>query len=152
MRAFGPDMRAFAARGRFSARSGGTYAVGQAPLANPAGECIAVVGPGGDTGSACSEPRLFSRGPVVWVESFEGGPAPASRTSEYIAGIAADAVKRIDVIRSDGVSRPASLTADNAFFFELDAADLARGTYLDHLEARGANGRLVSRIAMNDAS
>ncbi len=150
--AFGPDMRAFNARGRFAARAGGTYAIGQAPIGEPAGECLSVVGPGGDTGSACSEPRLFSRGPVIWLEGFEGGPTPTTRSSEYVAGIAIEAVKRVDVIRSDGASSPASLSEDNAFFFELDPADLARGVYLDHLEARGASGRLVKRIEMNDGS
>ena len=150
--AFGVDMRSFRARGRFPARAGGAYAIGQAPIAKPAGECISVGGPGGDTGSACSEPQLFSQGPVIWVEGFEGGPTPTMRSSEYIAGIASDAVKRIDVIRSDGVSSPANLSADNAFFFELDPADLARGVYLDHLEARGASGRLVQRIEVNDGS
>jgi hypothetical protein len=150
-RAFGPDPASFAARGRFAARAGGSYAVGQARLADPAGECVAVVGPGGDAGTACSEPRLFSSGPVVWVEGFEGGPAPAARTSEYVAGLAADSVKRIDLVQSDGVSRSTSLSAGNAFFVELDPVDLARGVYVDHLEARGQNGRLVSRIALNDA-
>ncbi len=74
------------------------------------------------------------------------------RSSEYVAGIAVDAVERVDVIRSDGVSSPANLSAGNAFFYELDPADLARGVYLDHLEARSGGGGLVRRIEMHDGN
>jgi hypothetical protein len=47
---------------------------------------------------------------------------------------------------------PASFSTENAFFYELDPADLARGFYLDRLEARGAGGGLVTRIEMHDGS
>ena len=102
--------------------------------------------------SACSRPRLFSRAAVIWLEGFEGGPAPADRTSEYIAGIATPQVKQIAVVESDGPSHAADLRPGKAFFFAVDAADLARGTYIDHLDAIAANGDLVDRIALNDGS
>ena len=151
-RAFGLDLRSFAARGRFLDRAGKAFAVGSVVEANRSGECLAVVGPGGDTGSACSQPHLFSRSPVIWLEGFEGGPAVVDRTSEYVAGLASPAVRRISVVESDGTSHDAGLNPGNAFFFAIDHGDLARGTYVDHLEARGASGAVVQRVELNDGT
>jgi hypothetical protein len=149
---FGLDMSSFAVRGKFSDRRGKPYTIGQLKGTKPVGECIAVVGPGGDVGSTCGQPRLFSQGPVIWLEGFEGGPAPSDRSSEYIAGIAAPPVKRIDVVDSSGATQTASLGGGNAFFFTVDPEDLGRGVFVDHLDAVGANGEVVSRIAVNDGS
>lgn len=150
---FGPgvDPKSFAVRGRFSDTSGKAYSVGQVRRNDRAAECVALLAPAGDTTSACDEPQLFSRGPVMWIEGFEGGPAPRDRTSEYLAGIAAPAVKGVDVVESNGESHSALFSAGNAFFFTLAPEDLARGIYIDHLSAFGADGHLLQRIAMNDA-
>ena len=150
-RGFGPDMQSFSLRGRFHDRAGNGYSVGQARNANPVGECVVVAAAAGDTGSACDEPRLFSSGPVAWIEGFEGGPAPKDRTSEYVAGIAAPQVKAIDFVDSAGVTRRAPLSSGNAFFFTLPPEELARGVYIGHLSALAANGSLLRQIPLDDA-
>src|SRR5207302_5156530 len=97
------DARSFSSRGRFHDASGSAYTIGEARRTDRAAECVVVIGPA--TSSACDEPRLFSRGPVMFIEGFEGGPAPQQRTGETVSGIAAPAVSGIIVVESRSEER-----------------------------------------------
>jgi hypothetical protein len=144
------DSRSFFVHGSFHDASGNAYTIGEARRTDRAAGCVVVIGPA--TSSACDEPRLFSRGPVMFIEGFEGGPAPRQRTSETVSGIAAPAVKKIIVVESNGAHNAAELSIGNAFFFAMPRADLVRGVYLDHMDVLGASGRLLQTIPMDDAS
>jgi hypothetical protein len=144
------DSRSFSPHGSFRDASGNGYTIGEARRTDRAAECVVVIGPA--TSSACDEPRLFSRGPVMFVEGFEGGPAPRQRTSETVSGIAAPAVSAIVVVESNGARHAADFSSGKAFFFAMPRADLEHSIYLDHMEVLGAGGRLIQTIPMNDAS
>src|SRR5437588_5694705 len=144
------DARSFSSRGRFHDASGSAYTIGEARRTDRAAECVVVIGPA--TSSACDEPRLFSRGPVMFIEGFEGGPAPQQRTGETVSGIAAPAVSGIIVVESNGARHEADFSSGNAFFFAMPRTDLEHGIYLDHMDAIGASGRLLQTIPMDDAS
>jgi hypothetical protein len=144
------DSRSFSPHGTFHDASGDAYTIGEARRTDRAAECVVVIGPA--TSSACDEPRLFSRGPVMFIEGFEGGPAPRQRTSETVSGIAAPAVSAVIVVESDGARHAADFSSGKAFFFAMPQADLEHGIYLDHMDVLGASGRLIQAIAMDDAS
>jgi hypothetical protein len=144
------DSRSFSAHGTFHDPSGNAFTIGEARRTDRAAECVVVIGPA--TSSACDEPRLFSRGPVMFIEGFEGGPAPRRRTSETVSGIAAPAVSAIIVLESNGARHAAEFSSGHAFFFAMPQADLEHGVYLDHMDVLGASGRLLQTILMNDAS
>jgi hypothetical protein len=144
------DSRSFSTHGRFHDTSGDAYTIGEARRTDRAAECVVVIGP--STSSACDEPRLFSSGPVMFIEGFEGGPAPRQRTSETVSGIAAPAVSAIVVVESSGAHHAAEFSSGRAFFFAMPRADLEHGIYIDHLEVLGPGGSLRQTIPMNDAS
>lgn len=144
------DSRSFSTHGRFHDASGDAYTIGEARRTDRAAECVVVIGPA--TSSACDEPRLFSRGPVMFIEGFEGGPAPRQRTSETVSGIAAPAVSAVIVVESNGARHAAEFSSGRAFFFAMPGADLEHGVYLDQMEVVGASGRLLQTIPMDDAS
>jgi hypothetical protein len=144
------DSRSFSSHGSFRDARGNGYTIGEARRTDRAAECVVVIGPA--TSSACDEPRLFSRAPVMFIEGFEGGPAPRQRTSETVSGIAAPAVSAVVVVESNGAHHAADFSSGNAFFFAMPRADLEQGIYLDHMEVLGASGRLIQTIPMDDAS
>jgi hypothetical protein len=144
------DPRSFSAHGSFHDANGNAYTIGEARRTDRTAECVVVIGPA--TSSACDEPRLFSRGPVMFIEGFEGGPAPQERTSETVSGIAAPAVSAITVVESNGARHSADFSSGNAFFFAVPRADLEHGIYLDHMDVLAASGRLLQTISMDDAS
>jgi hypothetical protein len=144
------DSRSFSPHGSFRDASGNGYTIGEARRTDRAAECVVVIGPA--TSSACDEPRLFSRAPVMFIEGFEGGPAPRQRTGETVSGIAAPAVSAVVVVESNGARHAADFSSGQAFFFAMPRADLEHGIYLDHMEVLGASGRLIQTIPMDDAS
>jgi hypothetical protein len=144
------DSRSFSVRGSFHDARGNAYKVGDARRTDRAAECVVVIGPA--TSSACDEPHLFSRGPVMFIEGFEGGPEPRQRTSEIVTGIAAPAVSAITVVESNGARQAAELSSGNAFFFAMPRADLERGVYIDHLDVLGPGGSLRQTIPLDDSS
>jgi hypothetical protein len=144
------DSRSFSAHGSFHDASGNAYTIGEARRTDRAAECVVVIGSA--TSSACDEPRLFSRGPVMFVEGFDGGPAPRQRTNETVSGIAAPEVGAITVVESNGARHSADFSSGNAFFFAVPRADLEHGVYLDHMDVLAASGRLLQTIPMDDAS
>jgi hypothetical protein len=144
------DSRSFSARGSFHDASGNAYTIGEAHRTDRAAECVVVIGPA--TSSACDEPRLFSRGPVMFIEGFEGGPAPRQRTSETVSGIAAPAVSAIIVVESNGARHAADFSSGNAFFYAMPHTDLEDGVYIDHMEVLGPGRSLRQTIPMDDAS
>jgi hypothetical protein len=144
------DSHSFSPHGSFHDASGNAYTIGEAHRTDRAAECVVVIGPA--TSSACDEPHLFSRGPVMFIEGFEGGPAPRQRASETLSGIAAPAVSAVIVVESNGARHAADFSSGKAFFFALPRADLEHGVYLDHVEVLGASGRLIQTIPMDDAS
>jgi hypothetical protein len=144
------DSRSFSPRGTFHDGSGNAYTIGEAHRTDRAAECVVVIGPA--TSSACDEPRLFSRGPVMFIEGFEGGPAPRQRTSEAVSGIAAPAVSAVIVVESNGARHAADFSSGNAFFFAMPRADLEHGIYIDHMEVLGPGRSLRQTIPMDDAS
>jgi hypothetical protein len=144
------DSRSFSPHGTFHDASGNAYTIGEARRTDRAAECVVVIGPA--TSSACDEPRLFSRGSVMFIEGFEGGPAPRQRTSETVSGIAAPAVSTIIVVESNGARHPAEFSGGNAFFFAMPRADLEHGVYIDHMEVLGPGRSLRQTIPMDDAS
>jgi hypothetical protein len=144
------DSRSFSPHGSFRDASGNGYTIGEARRTDRAAECVVVIGPA--TSSACDEPRLFSRASVMFIEGFEGGPAPRQRTSETVSGIAAPAVSAVIVVESNGARHTADFSSGKAFFFAMPRADLEHGIYLDHMEVLGASGRLIQTIPMDDAS
>jgi len=144
------DSGSFSAHGSFRDASGSGYTIGEARRTDRAAECVVVIGPA--TSSACDEPRLFSRAPVMFIEGFEGGPAPRQRTSETVSGIAAPAVGAVIVVESNGARHAADFNSGKAFFFAMPRADLENGVYIDHMDVLGASGRLLQTIPMDDAS
>jgi hypothetical protein len=144
------DSGSFSAHGSFRDASGSGYTIGEARRTDRAAECVVVIGPA--TSSACDEPRLFSRAPVMFIEGFEGGPAPRQRTSETVSGIAAPAVGAVIVVESNGARHAAVFSSGKAFFFASPRADLENGVYIDHMDVLGASGRLLQTIPMDDAS
>jgi hypothetical protein len=144
------DSRSFSAHGTFHDATGNAFTIGEARRTDRAAECVVVIGPA--TSSACDEPRLFSRGPVMFIEGFEGGPAPRQRTSETVSGIAARAVSAITVVESNGTRHAAEFSTGRAFFFAMPQADLEHGVYIDHMEVLGPGRSLRQTIPMNDAS
>jgi len=144
------DSRSFSAHGSFHDAGGDAYTIGEARRTDRAAECVVVIGPA--TSSACDEPRLFSRGPVMFIEGFEGGPAPRERTSETVSGLAAPAVSAIVVVESSGARHAAEFSGGRAFFFAMPRLDLEHGVYIDHMEVLGPGGTLRQTIPMNDAS
>lgn len=144
------DSRSFSTHGSFHDASGTAYTIGEARRTDRAAECVVVIGQA--TSSACDEPRLFSRAPVMFIEGFEGGPAPRQRTGETVSGIAAPAVSAVIVVESNGAPHAADFSSGKAFFFAMLRADLEQGIYLDHMEVLGASGRLIQTIPMDDAS
>jgi hypothetical protein len=144
------DSRSFAVHGSFHDASGNPYTIGAARRTDRAAECVVVIGLA--TSSACDEPRLFSRAPVMFIEGFEGGPAPRQRTSETVSGIAAPAVSAVIVVESNGARYAADFSSGKAFFFAMPRADLEHGVYLDHMDVLAASGHLLETIPMDDAS
>jgi hypothetical protein len=144
------DSRSFSPHGTFHDASGNAYTIGEARRTDRAAECVVVIGPA--TSSACDEPRLFSRAQVMFIEGFEGGPAPRQRTSETVSGIAAPAVSAIIVVESNGARHAADFSSGNAFFYAMPHTDLEDGVYIDHMEVLGPGRSLRQTIPMDDAS
>ena len=88
----------------------------------------------------------------MFIEGFEGGPAPRQRTAETVSGIAAPAVSAVILVESNGARHAADFSIGKAFFFAMPRADLEHGIYLDHMEVLGPSGRLIQTIPMDDAT
>jgi hypothetical protein len=143
--------QSFVVRGVFSVERGASYSIGSARRTDTGVDCLIVSGPQGSASEACGQPGLFSRSPIIWLESFDGGPAPRDRTSESISGIVAPDVGNVNVVTSDGNATAVELSSGHAFLFSLSADQLSRGVYVDHMDVRANDGATLDTITLNDS-
>ena len=140
----GIDRSTLRAAGSFHARDGRVFTVSDAMTNDHRNQCVVVDGRG-STGVACDLAR-FARQPVQFVEGSSAGPGGTPVTAWTVGGVAAPKIDRLELTDSTGRTWPVTLSHDHAFFFELPAAELARGVEAVSLSAFAHDGDLVAEV------
>jgi hypothetical protein len=101
-----------------------------------------------ETGAACS-PNVFLGHKIAWTPRTEGGsPGSSAPSREYVLGVAASGVARVDAFLASGESAPAHLNGNGGFFYR-EPADAARaGVGIASLVAYDDAGREIDRMAV----
>jgi len=91
--------------------------------------------------------ELFRTQPVMFEETFSGGPSRASMRGFVIAGIAQANVASLDIVDENGATYHVPINAHHAFVFQMRDVSVQAGTQPSVMIARDKDGNQLDRIA-----
>lgn len=91
--------------------------------------------------------ELFATQPVMFEETFAGGPSRASMNGFVIAGIAQNNVASLDIVDQNGATHHIPISTQHAFVFQMPDASIQAGTQPTVMLARDKDGNQLGRVA-----